>query len=406
MAPARRAAARRHGARSHSATRRSIVGVKDERVQPGQDQRDHLDAEEDALIRPHRDGVEQQQRRSITITAKPAIIHGPSRRLNLGDRHALQRDAEQPQVEHDGHARGTGTASGRAPTRRADTCRAIRAAQRCRACPPATRQNGRRDIAAAYYTGMRIIASAAASCGDLCCAFGASAAAAPALPREPRRRRSQPAGTMSELMVKIIYPTSDAIFYITTRTPTTEAEWVRAAGEGAGGRGVGEPADDAGPRARSGSLDAGREADARRRARRVPGGEGEGRRRARGVQRSALHVVHELSSALSPELRPASGAGGGGLGTAVALRPTVRPSRPSRRSRPLAARPSIQPTLEGRWKLRAAEDVRADGTVARLSLGRAPGRIDRRRARRVLRADHVERHAVVRRRAAPRRPSR
>jgi hypothetical protein len=30
---------------------------------------------------------------------------------------------------------------------------------------------------------------------------------------------------MSDLMVKMIYPTSDAVFYITTRTPTTEAEW-------------------------------------------------------------------------------------------------------------------------------------------------------------------------------------
>jgi hypothetical protein len=33
-------------------------------------------------------------------------------------------------------------------------------------------------------------------------------------------------GTMSELMVQVIYPTSDAVFYITTRTPKTEAEWV------------------------------------------------------------------------------------------------------------------------------------------------------------------------------------
>ena len=32
-------------------------------------------------------------------------------------------------------------------------------------------------------------------------------------------------GSMSDLMVKIIYPTSDAIFYIESRTPTTEAEW-------------------------------------------------------------------------------------------------------------------------------------------------------------------------------------
>ena len=32
-------------------------------------------------------------------------------------------------------------------------------------------------------------------------------------------------GSMSELMIRMIYPTSDAVFYISTRTPTTEAEW-------------------------------------------------------------------------------------------------------------------------------------------------------------------------------------
>ena len=32
-------------------------------------------------------------------------------------------------------------------------------------------------------------------------------------------------GTMSELMVHMIYPTSDAVFYISSRTPTTDAEW-------------------------------------------------------------------------------------------------------------------------------------------------------------------------------------
>jgi hypothetical protein len=36
---------------------------------------------------------------------------------------------------------------------------------------------------------------------------------------------AQSVGTMSELMVKIIYPTSDPVFYITTRTPATEAQW-------------------------------------------------------------------------------------------------------------------------------------------------------------------------------------
>lgn len=32
-------------------------------------------------------------------------------------------------------------------------------------------------------------------------------------------------GTMSELMVRIIYPASDALFYIESRTPKTESEW-------------------------------------------------------------------------------------------------------------------------------------------------------------------------------------
>jgi hypothetical protein len=32
-------------------------------------------------------------------------------------------------------------------------------------------------------------------------------------------------GTMKDLMAKIIYPTSDAVFYISTRTPGTDAEW-------------------------------------------------------------------------------------------------------------------------------------------------------------------------------------
>jgi hypothetical protein len=34
-----------------------------------------------------------------------------------------------------------------------------------------------------------------------------------------------PVGTMSELMVDIIYPTSDAILYISSRTPTNDVEW-------------------------------------------------------------------------------------------------------------------------------------------------------------------------------------
>jgi hypothetical protein len=48
----------------------------------------------------------------------------------------------------------------------------------------------------------------------------AAPAASPAGPQTAR------IGTMSELMVHLIYPTSDAVFYISSRTPTTEAEWV------------------------------------------------------------------------------------------------------------------------------------------------------------------------------------
>jgi hypothetical protein len=36
---------------------------------------------------------------------------------------------------------------------------------------------------------------------------------------------------MSELMVQIIYPTSDVVFYISTRTPKTEADWVQLQGQ-------------------------------------------------------------------------------------------------------------------------------------------------------------------------------
>ena len=35
----------------------------------------------------------------------------------------------------------------------------------------------------------------------------------------------KPVATMSELMVKVIYPTSDAIFYIARTVPRTEAKW-------------------------------------------------------------------------------------------------------------------------------------------------------------------------------------
>jgi hypothetical protein len=57
-------------------------------------------------------------------------------------------------------------------------------------------------------------------------ALGASLAQASS-DRPPTRN----VGSMSDLMVKIIYPTSDALFYIETRTPKTDAEWTALEGQ-------------------------------------------------------------------------------------------------------------------------------------------------------------------------------
>jgi hypothetical protein len=62
--------------------------------------------------------------------------------------------------------------------------------------------------------------------------LGLAAALAAALvqtasPRPPTRN----VGTMSDLMVKIIYPASDALFYIESRTPKTDSEWTALEGQ-------------------------------------------------------------------------------------------------------------------------------------------------------------------------------
>ena len=58
-------------------------------------------------------------------------------------------------------------------------------------------------------------------------------AQAPAAPKQaaPARPPTRNIGTMSDLMVKIIYPASDALFYIESRTPTTDAEWTVIEGQ-------------------------------------------------------------------------------------------------------------------------------------------------------------------------------
>lgn len=47
----------------------------------------------------------------------------------------------------------------------------------------------------------------------------------------PVRPPTRSVGTMSELMVKIIYPASDALFYIESRTPKTDTEWTVLEGQ-------------------------------------------------------------------------------------------------------------------------------------------------------------------------------
>jgi len=58
-------------------------------------------------------------------------------------------------------------------------------------------------------------------------------AQAPAAPQQTAsvRAPTRNIGTVSDLMVKIIYPASDALFYIESRTPTTEAEWTVLEGQ-------------------------------------------------------------------------------------------------------------------------------------------------------------------------------
>src|SRR5437773_4270251 len=51
------------------------------------------------------------------------------------------------------------------------------------------------------------------------------AAAMIAFQPAPAGPPTRPVGSMSDLMIRMIYPTSDAVFYISTRTPKTEAEW-------------------------------------------------------------------------------------------------------------------------------------------------------------------------------------
>jgi len=183
--------------------------------------------------------------------------------------------------------------------------------------------------------------------------------AAPAAPARPAI-----VGTMSDLMVKVIYPASDAIFYITTRQPATEAEWGDLQGKALM---VAESAnllmmpgrardEDRWMQDAKLMLDAGRAAY----------------RAARAKDLAALEALndqlYESCTSCHQHYRPNYGrrpSPSGATGASSQTAPAASPAPP--------APPAVKrETLEGRWKLRAAEDIRADGTVARYPWGRNP----------------------------------
>ena len=55
--------------------------------------------------------------------------------------------------------------------------------------------------------------------------FLAAGALAALLAQEPADVKPRPVATMSELMVKIIYPTSDSLFYVVRGAPANEKGW-------------------------------------------------------------------------------------------------------------------------------------------------------------------------------------
>src|SRR5437762_1346982 len=205
-------------------------------------------------------------------------------------------------------------------------------------------------MGSAYYTGMRtgmrlagLVLLAAVP------AFGQTAA--------------QPIGTMSDLMVKIIYPSSDAIFYITTRTPTSEVEWGELQGKALA---VAESANllMMPGRARDQDrwmadaklmLDAGRAAYRAARAKDVAGLEAVNDQLYTSCTSCHQHYRPNYGR------RPAVGGASGEPGLSTEAR--ADDSR---------AKVGGSDTIQGRWKLLKAEDLRANGSVGRLPWGEHP----------------------------------
>jgi cytochrome c556 len=210
---------------------------------------------------------------------------------------------------------------------------------------------------------MRIIIGAVLLAAPL--SLAATAAQAPTAPM-------QPASTMSELMVKIIYPASDAIFYITTREPKSEAEWVELQGKALA---VAESANllmmpgrardqDRWMQDAKLMLDAGRAAFRAAKAKDVAALDALNDQLYTSCTSCHQHYRANYGRRPAPAGAPAPAADPTGQPVQAAVAsppPTPAPPPPPR-----------DPPLEGRWKLRAAEDIRADGTVARLPWGEHP----------------------------------
>jgi hypothetical protein len=171
-------------------------------------------------------------------------------------------------------------------------------------------------------------------------------------------------GSMSDLMVKMIYPTSDAIFYITTRQPQTEVEWgelqAKALTLAESANLLMMPG-----RARDQDrwmqdaklmLDAGRTAF----------------RAARAKDIAALEAVsdqlYESCTSCHQHYRPNYGRRPPPASSTTAASPPALPAPPAL---PGPAAPRAE-SIAGRWRLLAAEDLRADGSVARLPWGAHP----------------------------------
>ena len=175
----------------------------------------------------------------------------------------------------------------------------------------------------------------------------------------------QAAGSMSDLMVKIIYPASDAVFYITTRLPQSESEWGELQGKTLA---LAESAnllmmpgrardDDRWMQDAKLMLEAGRAAY----------------RAARAKDVAALDALndqlYESCTSCHQHYRPNYGRRPSVAASQPAAAPPAQPAPPPAPPAPPA---DTRETLEGRWKLRAAEDIRADGSVARYPWGRNP----------------------------------